>query len=262
MENITSRSNNKIKHVSLLVADSSLRKREGLFVVEGARLTQDVFLSGAKILELYATRSALEKYGEMLDAVLLSAGACYLITDEIALKISDTKAPQGVFCVACPLDKTADDCKIIANNRYVAAENIQNPANLGAIARTAEALGLDGIVVSGGCDVYNPKALRASMGSLLRLNIFIYPDIITFLTECRAIGLKSYAAVTVGGDDVRKIDFSAGAVCVIGNEGSGLNRETINACSDKISIPMNGRAESLNASAAACILMWEMLRNA
>lgn len=140
-------------------------------------------------------------------------------------------------------------------------ENIQTPDNLGAAARTAEALGLDGIIVSGGCDIYNPKALRAAMGSLLRLEVFSVPDLPSFIEKCNVNGMNTYAAVPDNTAlPVTQIDKSKGIVCVVGNEGNGLTGKTISSCSSKVTIPMKGRAESLNAAAAACMIMWEMVR--
>jgi TrmH family RNA methyltransferase len=142
--------------------------------------------------------------------------------------------------------------------RVVALENVQNPENLGAVARTAEALGLDGLLLSGGCDVYHHRALRASMGALLRLPVTQTDDLPAALCQSR---LPCYAAVPdAGAAPVTQCDFAHGGVIVIGNEGGGLSEEAVAACGHKITIPMRGRAESLNAAAAAAILCWEMVR--
>ena len=124
-----------------------------------------------------------------------------------------------------------------------------------------EALGLDGMIVCGGCDIYNPKALRAAMGSLLRLEVFSVSELPSFLEDCRARGMNTYAAVPDSTAlPVTQMDKSKGIVCVIGNEGNGLTEKTKASCNDRITIPMKGRAESLNAAAAACMIMWEMVR--
>ena len=135
-------------------------------------------------------------------------------------------------------------------------DSVQNPNNLGAVIRTAEALGIDGIIISGGCDIYNPKALRASMGSVFRMPVTVAKSLPQKIEECKKLGIRTFASV-VSGDAT---DFSKGGICVIGNEGNGVSVETQNACDEKVTIVMKGRAESLNAAEASSIIMWEMTK--
>ena len=138
---------------------------------------------------------------------------------------------------------------------------MSNPSNFGAVVRTAEAVGLDGVIVSGGCDIYNPKSQRASMGSLFRMDVFETDDLPSFLGELAENGMKIYAGVP--DSDALKIteaDMSGGVVSIIGNEGNGITDETLSAATHLVTIPMKGRAESLNAAAAASIMVWEMMR--
>jgi TrmH family RNA methyltransferase len=137
-------------------------------------------------------------------------------------------------------------------------ENLQDPSNLGAISRTAEAFGLDGIFLKGGCDPYSPKSLRASMGALLRIPVYQTHDL---FKEFDKAGLVSYAAVI--DKDAQKlgtVSFAPGSVVIIGNEANGIAKETIARCDNRITIPMDGKAESLNAAIAASIIMWEMCK--
>ena len=261
MLRITSRNNEKIKNAAKLCTESSYRKKTGMFFLEGLRLCCDAAENGVSPYEVFVTENALEKYASELEVLLESCNDCYIITDEIAAKLSDTKTSQGVFCVCKTLDKFSNIDKINYNGIYIAMENIQTPDNLGAAARTAEALGLDGIIVSGGCDIYNPKALRAAMGSLLRLDVFSVPDLSAFIENCNKNGMNTYAAVPDSTAlPVTMIDKTKGIVCIVGNEGNGLTEKTISSCGNKVTIPMKGRAESLNAAAAACMIMWEMVR--
>ncbi|MBR3868552.1 MAG: RNA methyltransferase [Clostridia bacterium] len=261
MLRITSRNNEKIKNAAKLCSESSYRKKTGMFFLEGLRLCCDAAENGIHPEEVFVSENAMEKYASELEVLLDSCDDCYVITEEIAAKLSDTKTNQGVFCVCKTLDKFSNIDKINYNGIYIAMENIQTPDNLGAAARTAEALGLDGIIVSGGCDIYNPKALRAAMGSLLRLEVFSVPDLPSFIEKCNVNGMNTYAAVPDNTAlPVTQIDKSKGIVCVVGNEGNGLTGKTISSCSSKVTIPMKGRAESLNAAAAACMIMWEMVR--
>ncbi len=261
MLKITSRNNEKIKHAAKLCADSSYRKKTGEFFLEGLRLCCDAAVNGIEPVTVFVTEDAIKKSSEELDVLLTSAKEKFVITQEIAQKLSDTKNTQGVFCVCKTLDKFYNIDKINIKGMYIAVENVQTPGNLGAVARTAEALGLDGIIVSGGCDIYNPKALRAAMGSLLRVNIFTTDDLPFFIAVCGKKGMNTYAAVPDSSAmPITQMDKSKGMICVVGNEGNGLTDEAIKACSQSVTIVMRGRAESLNASAAACMIMWEMVR--
>ncbi|MBQ8210001.1 MAG: RNA methyltransferase [Clostridia bacterium] len=261
MLKLTSRNNDKIKQTVKLCADSSERKRTGCFFLEGLRLCCDAALNGHIAETVFVTENALDNHGDELKVLLDSAKEAFVITEEISLKLSDTKNPQGVFCICKTLDKFNNIDKIKYNGIYIALENVQTPGNLGAVARTAEALGLDGMIVSGGCDIYNPKALRAAMGSLLRLDIISVDDLPAFLKDCESKGMKTYAAVPdASALPVTQMDRSGGVICAVGNEGNGLSEKVISSCCDSITIPMKGRAESLNAASAACVIMWEMVR--
>ena len=260
MISITSKSNDKIKQAAKLCADSSERKKQGLFFLEGLRLCCDAAKNGITAESVFVTEDALDRYGSELQ-ILLSSENVYVITEELAAKLSDTKNPQGVFCICKTLDKCYNIDKIDYNGIYIALENVQTPGNLGAAARTAEALGLNGLIVSGGCDIYNPKALRAAMGSMLRLQVFDVPDLSSFLRLCAQNGMNTYAAVPDSSAlPVTQMEKSGGIICAVGNEGNGLSENVIAACREKITIPMKGRAESLNAAAAASVIMWEMVR--
>lgn len=261
MENITSKNNEKIKFAVSLRDSSSARRSNNLFFAEGARLCRDAALSGIEILQLFFTGKSERKFDEYLKDILPRAQAVYLISDEVSAKLSDTRSPQGIFCVCRMPQRNEPDLSLKAGAKYIALENVQDPSNVGAVGRTAEALGIDGMIVCGGCDIYNPKALRASMGAFFRLNI----------AECTVSRLAQKAkeaglplAVSTPDRDARKItdiDFSKGFICIAGNEGSGVSQEAADLCDMKITIPMSGRAESLNASTASAIMIWEMVRN-
>jgi TrmH family RNA methyltransferase len=159
------------------------------------------------------------------------------------------------------LDKNINIGTIKYNGKYIALEDVSNPSNFGAVIRTAEAVGLDGVIVSGGCDIYNPKALRASMGSALRLSILTCDDAVGLIRELGSKGMLTLASTPDSSAElITEVPMNGGVVCVVGNEGNGVTDEVMSACTKRITIPMNGRAESLNASTAAAILIWEMVR--
>lgn len=261
-ENITSKTNDTIKDAAKLINNAKYRKQKGKFIIEGLRLCQDAYLSGVKIDKVFFTKNLLEKHPSIIEQLAEKFDKLYMINTEIALKLCDTEHPQGIFCVCDMLDKYKALDKIENTGKFLILENISDPSNIGAIARTAEALGINGILISEGCcDIYNPKALRASMGSLFRIPIMICQDIIKKVTELNKQGMLTLAAVPSDKAElITNINLKSGCAVVIGNEGNGLTEKMKEICRKQITIPMQGRAESLNAAMAAGIIMWEMMR--
>lgn len=260
MEFISSKTNEKIKYAVKLRDSSSFRKKENAFFIESPRLLKDAFLSGVEIRMLFVTEEAKDKYSDYINEAIKSAQKSFVVTEEVAEKLADTKSTQGVFAIVTMLDKFANISKIKYYGKYVALEEISNPSNFGAICRTAEAVGLNGIIIKGGCDVYNPKVLRAAMGALFRLDVLVTDDLISLLEELKENNMSIYGSVPdATAEKITNINKSQGMVCVIGNEGNGISDE-VKEVSQLVTIPMNGFAESLNAAAAATIIMWEMMR--
>ena len=256
MERITSKNNDIVKDTKRLISSSKARWQNRSFVLEGARLCFDVLNSVYGVKVLFVTESIFEKYPLEISSLIDRAEKSYFISEEVSKKLSDTENPQGVFAVC----EMAESSAAATSSKIIALDNVQDPANVGTIIRTAEALGIGELILYNCCDIYNPKTLRASMGSVLRERI-IFSNNLEEELESLKDKYKIYS--TVPGRSAKKItevDFSSPSICVIGNEANGVE-ENIKALSDKlITIPMLGNAESLNASAAASIIMWEMLR--
>ena len=261
MEIITSKDNKTIKYIKKLMASSSFRREEGLFAAEGMRLCRDAVRSSAEIVLALFSESFLSRDEGFVNTALGVCPACYTVRDSIFSAVSDTKTPQGVLFVIKRLDKTLDFDKMKKNGKVLALENVSDPSNLGTILRSAEALGIDAVVMDGGCcDVYSPKVIRGSMGAVFRQPIMICGDLKSFIADFNRIG-SSYAAVLERDSlKLNECDFSSAAAAVLGNEGSGLTPETAAACTHRLFIPMKGGAESLNVAAAASIISWEMIR--
>ena len=254
---LTSRANALVKQMAAVRRSARERRESGLFFLEGARLCADAVRSGTVVSVCLYTDEAAQKYADRLRDVLDVAEKTARITPELAAYLSETQSPQGVFCL-CRMREA--ETRIDPAGKYLALSDVQNPDNLGAISRTAEALGLSGLIVEGGCDLRNPKALRASMGSLLRIPVIGTTDLCALLEDCRRQGMQVYASTPdADAQPVTRVPFPAGTVCVVGNEGAGLRDEILRSCT-RVTIPMRGRAESFNASAAATILLWEMTR--
>lgn len=258
MEKITSKNNNLIKNIKKLFTSRKERTQSKKFVLEGARLCFDVLNSTYSVDTFLVTEKMLQKYESECEKMEKIAKNSFLISDEVASKLSETENTQGVFAVC---NAKENENRILPNNKYIALDNVQDPSNLGAIIRTAEALGINGAICYHSCDVFNPKALRASMGSILRLPIIISDDLVLDIENAKLDGFKVYATVPDrGAKDITTIDFPKSSICIIGNEGNGISNEVKSVSNTLITINMLGRAESLNASMAGAITMWEMLR--
>ena len=255
---LQSRTNEKIKEYCKLTSSAKYRRARAQFTLEGLRLCADAAQSGCKIVTLFLTADAVEKGGERLEILLKNAQKIFTVTEEVAAKLSDTVSPQGVFAVLEMLPETMFSAR--KGGKYVVLDSVQNPQNLGAIARTAEAFGVSGLFVGGGCDRYNPKALRASMGSLLRLPVFETENLAAAVQEIGKI-VPTFATVPDStAESICTQDFSGGAAAVIGNEGNGISEAVLSAVQKRVTIPMRGNAESLNAAAAATVTIWEMMK--
>ena len=260
---VTSKDNQWVKEWRRLNDSAKYRRETGLFAIEGARLCGDAVRSRVELKAVLYTASALAVYGNVVEALLAAADTAVEISPELSRQMSDTINPQGVFCIAKMLDNSLIIDKINIIGNYGALEDVQDPGNMGTVIRTAEALGIDGILLSDGCcDAYNPKVLRASMGGVFRMPLMRVGDMAQTVVTLQEKGLTAFACVVdADATPITEAGMGKGAVALIGNEGNGLRADTVAVCKHRVTIPMAGRAESLNASMAAGIILWEMCRN-
>ncbi len=238
------------------------REKDRCFAMEGSRLILDALRSGVKLRALLLTAHAAEQLGAELAQAAPGVHTLY-ISDALAKEISDTEHPQGVFAVAEMLPEQEPD--LPAGSFSMLLHQVQDPSNLGAVLRTAEALGTDALLLYQCCDLYNPKTVRSSMGALFRVPVMRLKSMDDFFAACKSAGLTTCAAVV--DRDAKKLgsfsfheDFGGGACVLIGNEGNGLPREISDACGCKMTIPMSPDSNSLNAAMAAGLFLWEMMR--
>ncbi len=252
---ISSKSNEKIKTVRKL-SDKKYRTQFSSFVIEGHKLVYDYTRAGFTPLQLFVTEEATEKYADIIDGA--ACAEVYVLPQELYMYISNESAPQGILAV-CAIPETAGS---FGKGKTVILESVRDAGNLGTVIRTAAAFGVDNVVLSSDCaDIYNPKTLRAAMGGLFFANIIVCDDLCSFVKELTKSGRRVFAAMPSGTAlDVRTLDIREDDCMVIGNEGKGISDELASCCTCNITIPMKGDAESLNASAAASILMWELVR--
>ena len=258
MKEITSKDNKLIKYIAKLQSSAKFRREEKRFVAEGLRVCIEAALSNADVESVLITDSALAKHKEELLPLLNSTNDIYIASEKALAAACDTKNPQGVICVIKTLDNNIDLDTI--NNKYILLENVQDPSNLGTVLRTADALGINGVIMTRDCcDVYSPKVCRGAMGALYRVPFMIIDNAPDFISAFNVYG-RSFAAVVKDAESVCDVDFDGSVLIAIGNEGNGLTKDTIDACTQSVTIKMCNNAESLNASIAAGILMWEMIK--
>ena len=254
---IKAKDNRLIKLTTLLQNSSKARKVNRLFVLEGLRICKDAALCGVEFDTLIVSKTAQGKLAADIKELSSYAKRGVEVPDDLFKKISDTVSPQGIIALA----RIPESSKPVdSRGRYIALENLADPSNVGAISRTAEALGVSGLIISGdSCDVFSPKALRASMGTLLRIPLYFCKDINAFLSNN---SLSGFAAIPSGNADLKmgEFPFKDGDAVIIGNEANGLSEQTISGAYKTVTIKMRGKAESLNAASAAAISIWELMR--
>ena len=248
---IESRQNPKVKQ-ALALFERKKRLQSGLFVFEGYKLAQEALRSGIKVERVFACREELlaelpqETEGILVPRELLTAMSGG-VGGYDALSVAQIPQPK-----ALPAEPSL----------LLLAEGLQDPGNLGTALRTAEAMGLDGAVLAGCADLWNSKTVRASMGSVFRVPCLQTEDLPAQIRELRRQGITVYAAALHEPRDLilGKDPLALPCAVAIGNEGRGLTPQTVEACDACVRIPMAPPTESLNAAAAAAMLMWEMRR--
>ena len=255
MEFITSKNNAAVVAAAKL-SDKKYRERTGTFAFEGIKLFSEALSAGVRFSRVFVTEGAYEKYREKLS--VLPDGILTLVSDAVYEKLSFESAPQGVFSVAEYFSpKTKDDSSFV-----LLLDGVADPGNFGAILRSAEAFGVDAVYMGkNGADLYNPKTVRACMGSLFRTDVRRTENIKDEIAHLRKSGFRVFAtALQKDSLDIRDVNFTGKIGFVIGNEGHGVSEEAINACDGTVIIPMHEGPESLNAAVASGVVMWEAAR--
>lgn len=260
MEIITSKDNKWVKNFVKLSTQKSYRDQSSLFTIEGVKLVVEAFNNNIKFEMVFVTASCLLKKPQELEKLFQSV-SFVVIDDELQKKMTSQVSPQGIFAI-CHSNLPSFNIKGISG-KYVMLVDLQDAGNVGTIIRTAEAIGIDGIILTKNtCDLLSSKVLRASMGSIFRMKTLIVEDAYKTVLMLNDMHIKTYASVVDNNaKSVTEMLFDDDCVLLIGNEGNGLSLEVINNCSNSVTIKMHGNVESLNAGIAACILMWEITKN-
>jgi len=252
MEIITSRSNALCTHLRKLASSASYRRQHGEFVSDSPKLLEEALLWNADLHTVVCT--------DKVPMPVLPAGVRQVqVPPDLMKSLSPTETPQGVLSVCGMRPQTLP--KRLTGRRYMVLDGVQDPGNVGTILRTADAFHADGMFLVNACaDLYNPKTIRATMGAVFRCPVWSCT-----VEELRALlsasGLPLYgAALRADTVDARSVDYARCAVA-IGSEGKGLSAEMLAVCDRTVMIPMSDHCESLNAAAAATVLLWEAARN-
>ena len=266
---ITSRSNPTVKWVSSL-ADKKGRAAAKSFVADGVKLTLEALGAGLPVTHIFVSESRRGEFLPRLDTYRSLAGfedtAVISVSDGVFEKISTEKAPQGVISVIKYLDFFnivdiiyKEEFFLKQEERAIILHSVRDPSNLGSVIRSAVAFGTEHIILTEDCaDIYNPKTVRSAMGSLFKVRVTTVRDMPSFLRVAQECGRRVLAAElnerAVSLDEVGLVPTD---LVMIGNEGHGIPADVSAICDGSVYIPISERTESLNASVAAAIFMWE-----
>lgn len=261
---ITSSANSRVKQVIQWQTKAKERKKAGVFLTEGFKMYEEAPLES--ILEVYVAESALA-FLEKMDAKeektaeKLKKTGYEVVADSLFKKMADTQTPQGILCVVKQPEYRLEE--ILKQDRplLMILENLQDPGNLGTIIRTGEGAGVTGVIMTAKTvDIFNPKVIRATMGSVFRVPFLYVEDMEDTLKKLKEKGIRTYAAHLAGREYYDSFSFTGGTAFLIGNEGNGLEKNTADLADSYLKIPMEGKVESLNAAIAASLLMYEAQR--
>lgn len=259
IEKITSRDNGRLVHARK-VRDGKVSEQ---IFIEGRRLVEEALRSGLWIDECFVVDGFQES--EILEAVAKRTAAIAEISERTFGSIADTNHPQGIILIAkrpkISLESIESSLKASALPMVIFLKEINNPSNLGAVLRTAEAAGVAGVIVStNSADVYSPKALRSAMGASFRIAVWENADFGDVLRWAKTGKLTTIAAVTTVGSSYIEIDWKTPRLLVFGSEAHGLNDSELERIDERVRIPMEDGVESLNLAVSAGIILFEAKR--
>jgi TrmH family RNA methyltransferase len=247
--------NSRVKEARKL-SRRSVRTERRLFLADGPKAVEGALSVEGCVVEVFATRTALEQYADLLADV----GAT-LVDDRAIASLSDSVSPAGVVAVCRQIDAPLEHVVGVSSHLLVICADVRDPGNAGTVIRTADAAGADAVVLAGqSVDAYNPKTVRATVGSLFHLPFAIAPDPAVAVRAARARGLRVLAADGAGEVDLFEADLGMPTAWLFGNEARGLPDELAALADQRVAIPIHGRAESLNLSTAAAVCLYATAR--
>lgn len=258
MQVITSKDNEIIKNIKKL-KDKKFREQEHKYIIEGIKLIEEAVKESAKINTVVVCEDCVKN--EEIDSKLLYEVAkynCIYVSERVFSLLTDVKNPQGILAV---IEKEAQSELIDYNeDLIVVLDKVQDPGNLGTILRTVDSIGLKQIIVAEGSgDIFNPKVVRSTMGAIFRVKVKISQDIQKTIAEIKKHKFKVISTSLATDKSIYDIKYEKSAI-IIGNEANGVSKELQDASDELVKIPMLGNTESLNASVATGIVLYEYVR--
>lgn len=255
---ISSMSNQQMKNLIQLQKKAKTRNEQNCYIVEGIKMYEEI--PKEQFVKAYVSESFYKETTKN-NRQYFERKEVEIVADNVFKEISDTMTPQGVMAVVKQNHFQSNEIMAEHSANLIILEDVRDPGNLGTIIRTAEGAGITGIVLSRSCvDIYNPKVIRSTMGSIYRMPFVYVEDLAEAIKEMKENHITLYAAHLLGVNNYDKEDYISKCGILIGNEAQGLSDE-ISALADYfIKIPMCGKVESLNAAISAAILMYEIYR--
>lgn len=257
MELIQSIQNAKVKDWAKLLTKKG-REKEQSYLVEGPHLVEEAIKGQADIQALLMTENYIRS--QTVDSYIAQhPSCCFQVSEQVLHKLSDTETPQGVLAVI-RMKKWSLAPLLEGNRLLLLLDALQDPGNLGTMIRTADAAGVDGIILGKGTvDLYNPKVVRSTMGSIFHLPM-VQDDLVQVCGYLVEHKFNLAATSLEGAVPYDEASYTGPTAIVIGNEGNGVSQDILSRCHSKVKIPIYGQAESLNAAVAAAIMMYEAVR--
>ncbi len=249
----------RVRRLRRLVAQRTLRWEERVCVIEGPDLIDAAFDSGVEFEALYVDEAAITSgaVSDVLARARTERVETFSLAEGVLSKVADARTPQPVL--AAVHFRPSEFSDVGRGGLVLVLDNLRDPGNAGTIIRSADAAGASAVVVSGeSVDPFNPKALRASAGSIFHLPVVV-ATLGETLSHFASLGSRTFATVVRGGTAYRRCDLSGDCVVVIGNEATGLSEASIALCDERMTIEMSGSSESLNAGVAASLIAFEAL---
>lgn len=258
---ITSRDNGIIKNLRAL-SDPRHRRKEQTLLIEGVKMVEEALRDNVGVTLVVAAPSLVQHHGKVVLKLAESRSVDVLwISEKVMDFLSESKTPQPVLAVVKMQEHTEDELLSLTPGLIIIAHELQDPGNLGTIIRTAEAVGASGLALSPHTvDPYSAKAVRASMGSILRVPVVRIADITSFIRLCQQSGFQTAATLLTGETSHFDADLLKPTAVIIGQEGGGLPQDIADHIDVRVRIPMSGTIDSLNVATATAVFLYEALR--
>jgi TrmH family RNA methyltransferase len=258
---ISSKENSAVKYLRAL-SDPKNRRKERAFLIEGTKMVEEALRDNRGVKMVVASPTIVQRHGKgILKLAEHKSVEIVWISERLMDTISENKSPQPVMAVVKMSEHAEEELLAHSAKLIVVAHQLQDPGNLGTIIRTSEAVGASGVAITPNTvDPFNAKAIRASMGSILRLPIVSIGDFAGFIKKCKQQGFQTAATVVTGKKTHFEVDLTKPTVMILGQEGAGLSQDLLADIDLQVRIPMAETIDSLNVATAAAVILYEAMR--